>query len=109
VLQVLLLRKSTTFNMSSVSNILAHVPIRLNPLAVEFVPAVPVLVAEAAEAAEVEEEAEVAEEVIGWVNTAVSAYIASLSQPECLLCGMKGIVVVSSAGVCGDCVGNCND
>jgi len=90
--------------MSSVSNILAHVPIRLNPLAVEFVPTV--LVAEAAEA---EEEAEVAEEVIGWVNTAVSAYIASLSQPECLLCGMKGIVVASSAGVCGDCVGNCND
>jgi len=107
VLQVLLLRKSTTFNMSSVSNILAHVPIRLNPLAVAFVP--PVLVAEAAEAAEVEEEEEDAEEVIGWVNTAVSAYIESLSQPECLLCGMKGIVVASSAGVCGDCVGNCND
>ena len=99
--------------MSSVSNILAHVPIRLNPLAVEFVP--PVLVAEA-EAAEVEEEVKVAEEeeeaaeeVIGWVNTAVSAYIESLSQPECLLCGMKGIVMASSAGVCGDCVGNCND
>ena len=92
--------------MSSVSNILAHVPIRLNPLAVEFVPAV--LVAEV-KVAEVEEEVEVAEEVIGWVNTAVSAYIASLSQPECLLCGMKGIVVASSAGVCGDCVGNCND
>ena len=94
--------------MSSVSNILAHIPIRLNPLAVEFVPAVPVLVAEV-KVAEVEEEEEDAEAVISWVNTAVSAYIASLSQPECLLCGMKGIVVASSAGVCGDCVGNCND
>ena len=104
--------------MSSVSNILAHVPIRLNPLAVEFVP--PVLVAEVkvvevevevkvAEAAEAEVEEEVAEDVISWVNIAVSAYIASLSQPECLICGMKGIVVASSAGVCGDCVGNCND
>lgn len=102
--------------MSSISNILAHVPILLNPLAVEFVP--PILVAEV-EAAEVEEEekvkvaeeevTEAAEDVIGWVNTAVSAYIASLSQPECLLCGIKGIVVASSAGVCGDCVGNCND